>query len=768
MTQETFSHTTTRKVIKSQADYNALLVEHANVPHEENEKLLSNIKAMRIIRFALPPDTFRLVSTCTTSKEIWDRLKELYSKDADLEHSLQTTLLSEFDSFVQKPDEKLDQTFNCCNHLLSRMLKYNIERRFIEHKVTFMNGLRSEWKAIVSTVKAHEKFKSYSPAMLVEGCSSSSNKARDDVSRTLKLMKRKRRRKFLVILAMNAIIVMARITLPINTLLRRMNEKKSYAIDGGQNSESCFAAKTVSERVSECERVIDKLHLDCEIGKGLHNTVLPFLELKEDEIHTDGYKCESIISSDEDKDQIKSDTLQKFDLLCNKLNLENTFNTGNVFEFDESDMSEIFVEDEIDCSVFVQNTEEPKKNLISENSIEFICIVENKGSKVLNEKATIFLKVQTVPNQVFVKNGLTKKDTLELTSLVNNDNVDGCDEYFWFGPTENVDEIKSLSEMTSWKTKGKYVSKPLNRVDLRYDQAGPSGMNDFPSETYSKQQETPDGKEKHKFNVYMFAEEIVAKKSSKYEFFSIQKPKSKPFSKPQISKPQAKSKVVSEREISLKEYEANLKKEEKEFAKKMAKKTKEFIQRKANVVEIYLGTGIKVSFDDEGSEIIEKKPKAVLLKSKRKGEMYSLNLKPINRKPSNNLLTKAFSDDSWLCHQRISHMNFKDINKLVLGDLVCGIPLLKFGKEHLRAACELGKQSRTSHSTIINTKIIERLELMHIDFCGPSAIKSIGGNKYILVVVDDFSRFTWMFFLRQKSDATLKRKDFIKQIDLQL
>ena len=117
MTQETFSHTATRKVIKSQADYNALLVEHANVPHEENEKLLSNIKAMRIIRFALPPDTFRLVSTCNTSKEIWDRLKELYSKDADLEHSLQTTLLSEFGSFVQKLGEKLDQTFNRFNHL---------------------------------------------------------------------------------------------------------------------------------------------------------------------------------------------------------------------------------------------------------------------------------------------------------------------------------------------------------------------------------------------------------------------------------------------------------------------------------------------------------------------------------------------------------------------------------------------------------------------------------------------------------------------------
>mgnify|MGYP001601501833 CR=1 FL=1 len=61
-------------------------------------------------------------------------------------------------------------------------------------------------------------------------------------------------------------------------------------------------------------------------------------------------------------------------------------------------------------------------------------------------------------------------------------------------------------------------------------------------------------------------------------------------------------------------------------------------------------TGLKVSFEDEGSKIIEKKSKVVLLKSKRKGEMYPLNLKPIKGKPTIFLLTKASSDDSWLWH----------------------------------------------------------------------------------------------------------------------
>ena len=54
----------------------------------------------------------------------------------------------------------------------------------------------------------------------------------------------------------------------------------------------------------------------------------------------------------------------------------------------------------------------------------------------------------------------------------------------------------------------------------------------------------------------------------------------------------------------------------------------------------------------------------------------------------------------------------------------------------------MGKQSRKSHPTLVNTKIIEPLELLHIDLCGPYAIGSVGGSKFILVIVDDFSRFT--------------------------
>ena len=134
---------------------------------EKKHKHLRTLKALRIIRFALNPDTFHLISSLESAHKIWNRLKELYSGEADLTTSLQTSLLSEYGSFEQKYDETIIQSVNRVNHLLIRMLKHGLKREHIEQKVTFLNGLRPEWKTFVSTVKAHEQFKNYSPAQAV-------------------------------------------------------------------------------------------------------------------------------------------------------------------------------------------------------------------------------------------------------------------------------------------------------------------------------------------------------------------------------------------------------------------------------------------------------------------------------------------------------------------------------------------------------------------------------------------------------------------------
>lgn len=123
-------------------------------------------------------------------------------------------------------------------------------------------------------------------------------------------------------------------------------------------------------------------------------------------------------------------TSQKYNSLCKKMSLDNNLISKNVSEFDKSEISEIHVEDEIDCSAFVKEIDELEKCLILDDSVEFVQIVENPGSKVFKMKATIFPRIQKTPNQVFVKSGLDKNDTSKLTSIVASDNAKGCEDHF--------------------------------------------------------------------------------------------------------------------------------------------------------------------------------------------------------------------------------------------------------------------------------------------------------------------------------------------------
>ncbi|KAI3723832.1 hypothetical protein L2E82_35593 [Cichorium intybus] len=131
-------------------------------------------------------------------------------------------------------------------------------------------------------------------------------------------------------------------------------------------------------------------------------------------------------------------------------------------------------------------------------------------------------------------------------------------------------------------------------------------------------------------------------------------------------------------------------------------------------------------------------------------------------------ITNALADISWLWHRRLSHLNFGYINKLLGDDLLRGLPLLKLDNETLCAACEKGKLSKSTHKSISESSVSEPLELLHIDLCGPAKTQTIQGKKYILVVVDGFSCFTWVFFLRLKSEAPEEMINFIKQIELKL
>nr|GFB00966.1 putative ribonuclease H-like domain-containing protein [Tanacetum cinerariifolium] len=159
-----------------------------------------------------------------------------------------------------------------------------------------------------------------------------------------------------------------------------------------------------------------------------------------------------------------------------------------------------------------------------------------------------------------------------------------------------------------------------------------------------------------------------------------------------------------------------------------------------------------------------------LLTGDRSSNFYTITLNEVASNSSTCLLAKASSSQSWLWHQRLSHLNFATINNLVKNNLVQGLPKMKFEKDHLCSACEQGKIHRKHHKSKTAFASNKPLYLLHMDLCGPMRVQSINGKRYVLVVVDDYSRYTCVLFLHYKEEASDVIISFIKktQVNLQL
>ncbi|GJW82230.1 retrovirus-related pol polyprotein from transposon TNT 1-94 [Tanacetum coccineum] len=150
-----------------------------------------------------------------------------------------------------------------------------------------------------------------------------------------------------------------------------------------------------------------------------------------------------------------------------------------------------------------------------------------------------------------------------------------------------------------------------------------------------------------------------------------------------------------------------------------------------------------------------------LLTGSRGTDLYSITLQDSTTPNPICLMAKATSSQAWLWHRRLSHLNFDTINLLLKNNIVNGLPKLKFVKDHLCSSCELGKAKRKSFHTKTTPSSKRQLQLLHMDLCGPMRVESINGKKYVLVIVDDYSRYTWTHFLRSKDETPGVLIDFL-------
>jgi hypothetical protein len=125
------------------------------------------------------------------------------------------------------------------------------------------------------------------------------------------------------------------------------------------------------------------------------------------------------------------------------------------------------------------------------------------------------------------------------------------------------------------------------------------------------------------------------------------------------------------------------------------------------------------------------------------------------------LFTKASL--GWLWHRRLAHVGMSTLKKVLKKDMVRGLKDVVFEKDKPCSACQAGKQVAKTHPTKDFMSTSRPLELLHMDLFGPTNYVSAGGNLYCLVIVDDFSRYTWVFFIHDKYEVASIFKKFAKK-----
>ncbi|GJU82919.1 retrovirus-related pol polyprotein from transposon TNT 1-94 [Tanacetum coccineum] len=146
--------------------------------------------------------------------------------------------------------------------------------------------------------------------------------------------------------------------------------------------------------------------------------------------------------------------------------------------------------------------------------------------------------------------------------------------------------------------------------------------------------------------------------------------------------------------------------------------------------------------------------------------LYTLSLRDMMASSPIYLLSKASKTKSWLWHRCLSHLNFGAINHLARNSLVRGLLKLKFEKYHLCSAFAMGKSKKKPYKPKSEDTNQEKLYLLHMDLCGPMRVANVNRKKYILVIIDDYSRFTWVKCLRSKDDALDFIIKFLKMIQV--
>jgi hypothetical protein len=168
--------------------------------------------------------------------------------------------------------------------------------------------------------------------------------------------------------------------------------------------------------------------------------------------------------------------------------------------------------------------------------------------------------------------------------------------------------------------------------------------------------------------------------------------------------------------------------------------------------------GYNCLFIDISVTVFRRSDDSIAFKGVLDGQLYLVDFNDNQVELDTCLITKT--NMGWLWLRRLAHVGMNNLHKLLKGEHILGLTNVHFEKDRVCSACQAGKQvgAHHQHKNIMTTD--RPLELLHMDLFDPIAYISIGGSKYCLVIVDDYSRFTWVFFLQYK----ISNPRYIKRI----
>ncbi|GJT84985.1 zf-CCHC domain-containing protein [Tanacetum coccineum] len=753
------------------------------------KRLAKNNEVKMVIYNALPRKEYERIFMCNTAKEIWKTLLITHQGNSQVKDNKIDLLVQQYEQFVIFEDESIDSAFARFNTIITSLKALDEGYSSKNYVRKFLRALHPKWRAKVTAIEESKDLTSLSLDELIGNLKFHEMIIKKDSE----IVKEKVERKSLALKAKKessdeecstsesedeeyamAVRDFKKFFKRRGRFVRQpQNDKKTFQRSrddkNGKSDRKCFRCGDPNHLIGECPKPSKDKNQRAFVGGSWSD------------------------SGEEDDKKVNNETClvaQASSEVCSE---------SSYFSDENSSIDDLILENEYDklCKMSLKIITKNKRLKATRDSLE-------KEISILKEKVSTLKKNKEVDlecvkcHMLKIENEKLKEEALKLTKfeksthclneMLNNQKPSGEKLGLGFNSFEasssGTKEIKFVKAQKKVSPDGGPINMggPLNvQAAPKANMGPPPGTTPGSEKSVSFQKSILGPRPKH-----IIVNNVRVPVASDNEVKQFYKPLSKPgvgFSKPNFrSKTPPPRRVINnyhrpktpqpKRNIGRQnqprgfpiclgvDLEPDEWIKDSGCSKHMTGNRKLFSSYKAyNGGNVIFGSNLRgniigkgqicdnkcrVTFSEHDSEIT--KDGKVIGRGIRKKGLYVMKL---GNKPKDQICLATIDENSTLWHRRLGHANMRLIQSLASKELVRNLPKLKFD-QHFCDACKIGKQAHASHKAKNIVSTTRCLELLHMDLFGPSAVRSYGGNRYTLVIVDDYSRLVAQGYNQQE------------------